>query len=272
MQSISLSELLEWKETRKFYCWPLLPTKSTMFFAAPPKMYKTILAMQFAYCLVSGQNFFGYDIDSKVDRILYLEQEIGRPETRDRMARMHAHFKSEGIQDKIRFVTRPKQRFSLDIGTKGFEELENEIKEFKPQVVFIDPFRKITSKDENSSTEMTKVFAAMTALQEQYDITFVVVHHSGKPSDNRKQGTPDAMRGSSEIFGHGDTYGMLVKPTNSDVDIDINFEFRHAPHCDPLKLTFDQSVGVFVQRVQEKVISGVDRLKDLTKGLKHGKI
>lgn len=272
MESISMGELLEWKETRRFYCWPLLPEKSTMFFAAPPKMYKTILAMQFAYKLVAGGDFFGYSITSPLDRVLYVEQEIGRPETRDRIARMHAHFKVENLSGKIRFITRPKTRFSLDTGSKGLELLEDEIKEFRPQVVFIDPFRKITSKDENSSTEMTKVFAAMTALQEQYDLTFVVVHHSGKPSDNRKQGTPDAMRGSSEIFGHGDTYGMLVKPTNSDVDIDVNFEFRHAPHCDPLRLTFEQSVGVFRQREQEKVVSNIDKFKDLTKGLRHGKI
>lgn len=272
MESISMGELLEWKETRKFYCFPLLPEKSTMFFAAPPKMYKTILAMQFAYKLVAGGDFFGWEINKRVERLLYVEQEIGRPETRDRISRMHNSFKAEGVAERVRFITRPKQRYSLDIGTKGFESLEEEIKAYKPEVIFIDPFRKITSKDENSSTEMTKVFAAMTALQEQYDLTFVIVHHSGKPSDNRKQGTPDAMRGSSEIFGHGDTYGMLVKPTNSDIDIDINFEFRHAPHCDPLRLTFDQSTGVFVQREQEKAVSGVDRLKDVTKGLKHGKI
>jgi len=270
MESISIGELLEWKETRRFWCYPLLPEKSTFFFAAPPKMYKTILAMQFAYSLAAGEDFFGWSINNKPDRILYVEQELGRPETRDRIARMHAKFACKDVEHRIRFVTRPKERFSLDIGSSGFQRFEKEISEYRPQIVFIDPFRKITSKDENSSTEMTKVFAAMTALQEQYDLTFVVVHHSGKPSDNRKQGTPDAMRGSSEIFGHGDTYGMLVKPSNSDVDIDINFEFRHAPHCDPLHLTFDQSVGVFRER--EKVVSNIDKFKDLTKGLKHGKI
>src|SRR5882757_3017049 len=114
MESISMGELLEWKETRKFYCFPLLPEKSTLFFAAPPKMYKTILAMQFAYKLVAGGDFFGYNIISPLERILYVEQEIGRPETRDRIARMHAHFKGSEVSNRIRFITRPKQRFSLD--------------------------------------------------------------------------------------------------------------------------------------------------------------
>src|SRR5882757_11252 len=118
MESISMGELLEWKETRRFYCWPLLPEKSTMFLAAPPKMYKTILAMQFAYKLVAGGDFFGYGITSPLDRVLYVEQEIGLPETRDRIARMHAHFKAENLSGKIRFITRPKTRFSLDTGSK----------------------------------------------------------------------------------------------------------------------------------------------------------
>lgn len=248
MQSISLHDLFEWKEQRAYFCYPFLPTDGTMFFAAPPKHYKTLLAMQFAYALASGEDWLGWKIDKPVERVLYIEQEIGRSETRDRMARIHKQFMRPDVASRIRFVTRPKQRFSLDRGSKGFKELEDEIIEFQPQVVFIDPFRKATSHDENSSTEMTKVFASLTALQEIYKFAVVLIHHSGKPNESRKQGTPEAMRGSSEIFAHGDTYAMITKPNDKqDANIDVHFTFRHAPNMEPFKLEFSHE-GIFKRR------------------------
>jgi len=248
LQSISLSELLEWKETRKYWCYPFLPIDGTMFFAAPPKHLKTLLAMQFAYSLAAGTDFLGFKVSGPVERILYVEQEIGRAETRDRMSRMHKMFTDVEALKRIRFITKPKQRFSLDAGSKGLKLLEEEIIEYQPQIIFIDPMRKITSSDENSSTEMTKVFATLTMLQETYGFAVIIVHHSGKPNDNRRSGTPEAMRGSSEIFAHGDTYGMLVKSiSGNDLDIDVHWTFRASHPIDPIKLTYTDN-GIFKRR------------------------
>lgn len=248
MESLSLDELLSWKEIRSYYLYPFLPTDGTMFLAAPPKHLKSLLAMQIAYNLAAGSDFVGWKIDRPLERILYIDQEIGRAETRDRMSRFHRHYNNEDVLKRLRFVTRPKQRFSLDKGSKGLLAFKEELEEYRPEVVIIDPFRKMTAHDENSSTEMTKVFATLTELQDTYKFAAILIHHSGKPSDNRKQGTPDAMRGSSEIFAHGDTYMMLTRPNDkANTDIDVHLTFRHAPDIDPIKLSYSDN-SVFVRR------------------------
>lgn len=208
--------------------------------------------MQLAYNLAAGTDFLGWKVDVPVERILYIEQEIGRNETRDRMARFHKHYNDPKVIERMRFVTRPKQRFSLDKGSKGLLELKNELEEYRPQVVVFDPFRKMTSHDENSSTEMTKVFATLAELQAQYEFAAILIHHSGKPSESRKQGTPEAMRGSSEIYAHGDTYMMVTKPNEkSQTDIDLHFTFRHAPDIDAIRLSYTDS-SHFTRRSEVK--------------------
>lgn len=238
-----MGELLAWSESRPFLLHPFLPTDSVMFIAAAPKSLKTLVAMQMAYNLAAGTDFMGWPVDKPVERILYIEQEIGRNETRDRMARFHSHYNDPNVLDRIRFVTRPKRRFSLDKGSPGLVDFRNELEAYRPQVVIIDPFRKMTGHDENSSTEMTKVFATLTELQAEFEFATILIHHSGKPSETRKQGTPDAMRGSSEIFAHGDTYMMITRPSDAkQVEIDLHLTFRHAPDIEPIKLVYDNNV------------------------------
>lgn len=238
-ESVSMGELLQWQETRPFFLFPMLPKDGVFFIAAPPKHMKSLVAMQLAYNLAAGSDFLGWKVDAPVERIMYIEQEIGRNETRDRMVRFHKHFVDPSVVERIRFVTRPKQRFSFDKGSKGLVELRNELEQYRPQVVIFDPFRKMTAHDENSSTEMTKTFATLAELQAEFEFAAILIHHSGKPSESRKQGTPEAMRGSSEIYAHGDTYMMITRPNDKDnAQIDLHFTFRHAPDIDSIQLNY----------------------------------
>lgn len=269
LESLSLKELLEWKETRKYFLYPFIPSDGTLFLAAPPKHLKSLLAMQLAYNLAEGSDFVGWKVDKPVERVLYIDQEIGRSETRDRMFRFHKYYNKPEVLERIHFITRPKQRFSLDKGNKGLLVFREELEAYKPEVVIIDPFRKMTAHDENSSTEMTKVFANLTELQEEYKFATILVHHSGKPSESRKQGTPEAMRGSSEIFAHGDTYMMLTRPNDkANTDIDVHLTFRHAPDIDPIKLSYSDN-SVFVRRSTQ---SAATSKSDVRKNTGSGKL
>jgi RecA-family ATPase len=245
--AFTLDELLAYKEEREYWIYPFLPKLATMVIGAPPKHYKTILAMQFAYSLAEGVSFFGWNVRERA-RILYVEQEIGTSETRDRMRRMQEHY--QGTERQMAFQTRSKVRVSLDEGTKGINKMVELIETHKPNVVVLDPFRKMTAKDENSSGDMTKVFGTLTALQETYGLSVVIIHHSAKSSEFRKAGEPESLRGSSEIFAHGDTYCILEKPGDKKSTlVDAHFTFRHASDIDTLQLDFDKSTGIFRKKL-----------------------
>lgn len=240
---VKADALRDYKDDVKYVVYPFLQKKGTMFFGAPPKHLKTLLALQMSYAIATGREFLSWATTKS--GLLYIEQEIGLSITAERFERMRKHFGDNHVG--MTFWAKDKLRLSLDVGTRGREELHAIIKDLQPTVVVFDPFRKMTGADENSSTEMTKVFQSMTELQETFDFASVLIHHTAKPSDQRKQCEPEALRGSSEIFAHGDTYGIFCNLKN-DKEIDVHWTFRNHGPIDPFRIQYDETDGVFSRR------------------------
>jgi len=231
------------KDDAKYLLYPFLQEKGTLFLGAPPKHLKTMLAMQLGYSIATGRDFLGWS--SVASHVMYIDQEIGITTTKDRYERIRSHYRGDHVD--MTFWGKDRFRLSFDVGTNGHKELHNIIKSERPKVIVFDPFRKMTGADENSSTEMTKVFQSMTELQETFNFAAVLIHHTAKPSDQRKACEPEALRGSSEIFAHGDTYGIFCGLKN-DSEIDIHWTFRNHAPIEPFHLAFDSSSGVFGRR------------------------
>jgi RecA-family ATPase len=217
--------------------------KGTMFLGAPPKHLKTMLAMQLAYCIATGRDFLGWK--TTANGVLYIEQEIGLTITKERYEAMRRFFGDDHVN--MQFWAKDKNRLSLRKDYTG--SLEQTIKDVRPQVVVFDPFRKMTTgADENSSGDVTQVFEQLTRLQEEYGFASVLVHHTAKPSEERRACAPEALRGSSEIFAHGDTYGIFCNSQKNGTEVDVHWTFRNHAPIDPWKLQFNESEGVVVRR------------------------
>ncbi len=71
------------------------------------------------------------------------------------------------------------------------------------EFLVLDPLRDIQSGEENSSDDMSKVFARIRALEAILGCTVLIVHHARKP--DKKSGADDrignVIRGSSAIYG-----------------------------------------------------------------------
>jgi hypothetical protein len=79
------------------------------------------------------------------------------------------------------------------------EQLEAQIKEFKPDVVFLDPFAELHGFDENSNTDIRSVAAAFRALAVKHELAVCLVHHTRKGA--AAAGDPDSARGASSLLG-----------------------------------------------------------------------
>lgn len=72
---------------------------------------------------------------------------------------------------------------------------------WKPDILFIEPFRGLWQGDENSSTDMAKVADALSMLATEYDCGVILTHHerkSGAGDDGEKM---SAGRGSTVLEG-----------------------------------------------------------------------
>ena len=145
---------------------------------AREKVGKSILAMQMACALTSGEHFLGeYEVPYPVP-VLYIQSEGRLQETCDRLKSMVSGVKFKPENFGLIFAP----AVALDTIT-GMESLLQtiETKRFKPKVIFLDPLYMSmigSLNDDMTSRQMTR---AVRMLSEKYNAAIVIVHHEHKP-------------------------------------------------------------------------------------------
>jgi hypothetical protein len=83
--------------------------------------------------------------------------------------------------------------------------LERHLVEFEPDLLVLDPFRRVHGLDENDSGPMSRLFDALRNLASVYNVSILLVHHLRKRSENDTGQSLDRMRGSSDIAASVDS-------------------------------------------------------------------
>jgi hypothetical protein len=88
------------------------------------------------------------------------------------------------------------------------EKMVGWLKDRKPRLAFLDPLRNFHGLDEKDSA-IVRMFAPLRKWAIQNDSALVVVHHTGKPGEDRKRTYDEHdMRGTSALLGAAD--GVLT--------------------------------------------------------------
>jgi len=166
-----------------------LAKKSVAMLAGPVAQRKSIIALNIAHALCTGEPLFGYfDVPGGHERVVYLCPEMGASS----------------------FVKRIKQiGLGKYIGTTLFVQTMSETptalddldEELPGAVVIVDTITRFIEGDENKSEDMRKfaqkVFRLMNA-----GATVILLHHSKKGSSGSLD---DGLRGSSELAAFVDS-------------------------------------------------------------------
>jgi len=183
--------------TTPFYIENWLPKPGKMVLYAPAKAGKSFMCVQLARCIASGEPFVGLKTDKS--RVLYLQFELGMAVLQQRMASTGRSY--DGVYVGTSFD------LLLD-SANGQGKLRTAIDAVKPQVVILDPLYKLMRGDENESQDLLVVLNFLDNMIEEFDCSFVLVHHMGK--DSRR-----GARGSSVLEGYPDAYIELKKLEHS---------------------------------------------------------
>lgn len=230
-----------------YYNHPLLPRKSKMFIGAAAKSYKSMLALNFAYCLAEGWDILGTFKTTNPLRVLLLEQEIGPERLKERLQKMHGTFGGTLVMDNLWIV-------SKDLGIRldnktGIDLLCGHIEEARPHIVLFDPLRKFHGLVEDDSTQMGGLMRALSLLQDKYDFASIIVHHHSKPSENRPYSSPLSLRGSSVLFDEGDSYITVTKPDfRTPHELLLHFVLRSAGDPWPMRVVLNTETLVFSRK------------------------
>lgn len=85
--------------------------------------------------------------------------------------------------------------------TPAMDELEELIEEFKPDVVFLDPFSELHGSEENDNGAVRAVVAHFRAMAVLHRLSIVLLHHTSKAGASAAPGDPNSARGASSAIG-----------------------------------------------------------------------
>ena len=192
----TLDELLAEVEQSAPLIEGLLWEKDNIMVIGHEKAGKSILGMQIAFALSSGQALFGEFVVAKKCKVLYVQAEGKLSETKERTVNM---MKTEEV-DKNFFWLAYEPSVALDT-EEGFQRFVKKVdeKKVKPDVIILDPlYHSMAGSliDEKDARAMT---SHLRLLSQRYDSTLIVVHHTHKMIRDKEGGAIN--EGDNAIFG-----------------------------------------------------------------------
>lgn len=254
--AISLSELLQkqFPPENHLVGSGLLDYNSYLFVAGPPKSYKSFVMATLAIQLACGTPLFnatrkdkhGKDLPAfpvqKQCRVLILEQEVGEMDMQTRLGTMlgdlyPADLKAAGSNIYVHSCDH-KMRLDND---EGRDYIQKIVEAVRPDVLILDPLKEFHCSDENSSQDMGLVFSRLDSLKEHYKFACIITHHARKSFQGGDDDDPESMRGSSQLFGKGDTYMMVRPQGRRNGNVRVSFTLRRGKPLPSMGLQLDRA-------------------------------
>ncbi|MEP0755607.1 AAA family ATPase [Trichocoleus sp. Lan] len=176
------SEGLEWLIPE------LLPVGETVLCVATPKCGKTLLGIDAAYAVATGEDtFLGQSVPT--GRVLLVSVDESANSTKSKLIK-------RGFRRQDAENVRVMSRFDVSQMAK----LEAELEDFRPNLVIIDSLKRITHGREISenSAEFAEIIYELKELLTRYKASGILVHHANKDREAMGVGR---VRGSTAIAG-----------------------------------------------------------------------
>jgi len=259
-----------------------LVKKSIAMLAGPVAQRKSIIALNIAHALCTGEQLFGYfHVTGGHERVVYLCPEMGAPSFVKRIKEIGLG----GYVGKTLFIQ------TMSQNPTPLDDLEGEL---PGAVVIVDTITRFVEGSENDSKDM-RIFAQKVFRLANAGATVVLLHHSKKGSSGSLD---DGLRGSSELAAFVDScwvteledpkkpYESLSKMRNvkqRDFESDP-FRLKPAPGSYCLTMDGDPAPEAVIRSKKEEVARealaailketpkmGINKLRDVLKARGHGK-
>ena len=152
----------------------------TVLLVAPPKMSKTVLAVQMGCNLSSGTAFLGMLEIPKPVRVMYIATEMKDEELKDRFIRTSNHIKT--IPDNLILICTKGTnfKFNTNSGRQAVNEVIEAYKSNPPKVIFIDSVYKAIYGSLTKDDVINNFLVEVDRLAMEFDAAVVMVHHTKK--------------------------------------------------------------------------------------------
>ena len=222
-----------------------------------PKCCKSFLGLEFAVSVASGECCLGRFAVREVGPVLLFQAEDAEHVVR---ARLEGIALAKGVRfDELPIHVLTESSIHIDQSEQQIA-LEETVARLKPKLMLLDPLVRLHSGSENSSSTVAAMLGFLRELQRKYAVAILLVHHMRKNSAG-KQRDGQALRGSSDLHGWGDSNCYMRR--ERDVLL-LSSEQRAAESFSnlPLRLEPSQLGGLALQVVGEPRSDDEDEMQE----------
>jgi RecA-family ATPase len=226
---VRVGEIKSEEKTERWLVEKLWGASSVGVIGGAPKCAKTWLGLDMALSVATGTACLGrYTIPEPGPVLVYLAEDA-LPAVRQRIEGMARHRGLHLAQVEIHVITAPVLRLDRD---RDQTRLSETTRQLGPSLLVLDPLVRLHGIDENNAGEVAELLAYFRALQRQFDLSVMLVHHTRK---NTTGGVAagQGLRGSSDIHAFGDS-NLYLRRTREHLV--LSSEHRAAPASAPVYL------------------------------------
>ena len=226
-------DLQTWKEEEKEWIIDkLIPSNSVCVLTGKRGTLKTFIALNMAYSIATGTKFLN-NFSTRSGGVLYLDKENGVHIMKKRTAMLKNAMNLDIKDIKVGFICFSQLKIDRLGDTLALEKV---IEQYKPNVLFIDTYRRSIRFDENDAGAVSKLFVdTLRPIVEQQNISIVLIHHDRKGGAGESGDEMDEIRGSSDLANYADIILKMERRGNNLILKQL--KNRNAPEEKPIKIT-----------------------------------
>ena len=198
-----------------------------------PKCCKSFLALDVAVSVASGAPCLRQFPVPRTGSVLLFPAEDSLAVVRQRLEGIAAAAQVPFASLPVHVITATSLR--LDTPTDR-RRLTDTVAALRPALLILDPLIRLHRVDENDATQIATLLSFLRQLQRDFQLAVLLVHHSRKDSNSSRPG--QALRGSSELHGWGDSNLYLRRRASQ---LTLSTEHRAAPSQDHIPLQLIQT-------------------------------
>ena len=194
------------------------------FISAQPGHGKSWILYDLIRAALTGEKWLG-EFQVNKQNVLLIDEEMGVGNTIKRLKRLSLTAESAA---GFRYLGRTDMDFGDHDRVQALLEM---CRRYETKLLCVDSLVRVHRFDENSNTDMRKLYKAFNLFMAE-GITLVVLHHDKKPS-GMGGGVQDSMRGAGEIGAMNDASFSVTKQPDATYRM-IQTKTRHIPDDDKL--------------------------------------
>jgi hypothetical protein len=219
---------------------PLLGWGQQVALVGNGKVGKSLLAMEWALSLATGQTFLGKPAARPL-RVMYIDQENGHPEIQRRLRALG--YTDPAQLANLTYVSFPPFR-PLDTA-EGAADLLRLVDRYNPDVLFLDTISRMVAGEENSADTWLSLYRLTLMPLKSRGVATVRLDHLGKDSTRGARGSSSKSQDVDHVWELTEQPGQLFRLrrtyTRTGIGDDTVMLRRHGTPTDPAS-TWHESV------------------------------